>query len=40
MTREFVCECDDPECDVVVELPVAAFPRRAAAGPVVAAPHR
>lgn len=26
MTRDFVCECDDPECRELVELRVAAFP--------------
>lgn len=26
MRREFVCECDDPECSELVELRVAAFP--------------
>ncbi len=34
--RAFVCECDDPECDVVMELPVAVYEREAAAGAVVA----
>jgi broad-specificity NMP kinase len=37
--REFVCECDDVECDAIVELAVAAFARRADAGPVVAEGH-
>ena len=37
MVREFVCECDDRECDEVVELSIAAFSREADAGPVVAA---
>jgi hypothetical protein len=39
MVRSFVCECDDPECDVAVDLAVAAFERAAAVGPVVAAGH-
>jgi hypothetical protein len=39
MVRRFVCECDDVECDVPVELAVAAFQRTAAARPVVAAGH-
>jgi hypothetical protein len=39
MVRCFVCECDDPACDVPVELAVAAFQRAAAVGPVVVAGH-
>ena len=38
--REFVCECDDPECAEDVELAVAAFVRASRAGPVLADPHR
>lgn len=38
-TREFVCECDDPECRAVLVLPVAAFERAAVSGPVVAPAH-
>jgi hypothetical protein len=36
--REFVCECDDPDCDRVVEVAVAEFVRlaEADAAPVVA----
>jgi hypothetical protein len=34
MTRDFLCECDDPECRAVVTIPVAEFERRAQAGPV------
>jgi hypothetical protein len=30
MQREFVCECDDPDCGELVELRVAAFPGSAA----------
>jgi hypothetical protein len=37
--REFACECDDPECASVVELPVADFPR-ASYVPLVAAGHQ
>jgi hypothetical protein len=39
--RPFACECDDPECQAVVELAVAAFPRAAGGGewPVLAAGH-
>lgn len=37
--RDFVCECDDPECDTLVELPVAAYSRAADAGPVRAEGH-
>ncbi len=38
----FACECDDTECDDVVELAVAAFPRATDvdAGPVLAPGHR
>jgi hypothetical protein len=39
MVRRFVCECDDPECDLEVDLAVAPFQRAAAVGPVVAAGH-
>ncbi|MGH3116975.1 MAG: hypothetical protein ACRDQ2_07640, partial [Gaiellales bacterium] len=24
LVREFVCECDDPECQAIIELPIAA----------------
>jgi hypothetical protein len=34
VTRDFICECDDPECRVVVMITVAEFERRAARGPV------
>jgi hypothetical protein len=34
--RPFACECDDPECQEEVELPVASFARSAEGGPVVA----
>jgi hypothetical protein len=37
--RDFVCECDDPECDAVARLPVAAFVRAAESGRVVADAH-
>lgn len=42
MVRAFVCECDDPECDAVVELSVAAFARfaEADARPLLAPGHR
>lgn len=42
MVRAFVCECDDPECDAVIELSVAAFTRLAQTGaaPVLAVGHR
>ena len=36
MTRDFLCECDDPECRAVVTIPAAEFERRAVRGPVVA----
>ena len=39
MVRTFVCECDDPECDLPLELSVAAFQRAAANGPVLAGFH-
>jgi hypothetical protein len=39
MVGEFVCECDDPECDEVVELAVARFSRSAEGGPVLAPGH-
>ena len=39
LVRGFVCECDDLDCDELVELPVAAFERAAARGPVLAARH-
>jgi hypothetical protein len=39
LVRAFVCECDDQECDEVVELAVAAFERAAAEGPVLSASH-
>ena len=41
MVRAFVCECDDPECDAVVELAVAAFAgfADADAGPLLAPCH-
>jgi hypothetical protein len=38
MTRDFVCECDDPECGELVELRVAAFPS-SDAEPVLAPGH-
>ena len=38
MRREFVCECDDPECGELVELRVAAFPS-SDAGRVLAPGH-
>ena len=38
VTRDFLCECDDPECREVLVLAVADFERRAAAGRVLA--HR
>lgn len=37
--REFVCECDDPECAEGVELAVAAFVRASRTGTVLAAAH-
>jgi hypothetical protein len=36
VTRDFICECDDPECRVVITITAAEFERRAQAGPVVA----
>ena len=39
MVRTFVCECDDAECDLPLELSVAAFQRAAATGPVLAGSH-
>ena len=39
MVRTFVCECDDPECDLPLELSVAVFQRFAEAGPVFAGRH-
>ena len=39
MVRTFVCECDDTECDVPLELSVAFFQRSAEAGPVLAGSH-
>ena len=39
LVRSFVCECDDPECDEVVELSVAAFERAAEDGPALSARH-
>lgn len=41
MVRAFACECDDTECDEVVELAVAAFPRSTDADvePVLAPGH-
>jgi hypothetical protein len=38
LTRDFICECDDPECRAVVTIPAAEFERRALRGPVLA--HR
>jgi len=40
VTRDFLCECDDPECRAVLTIPVADFERTAASGPVVARSHR
>jgi hypothetical protein len=34
--RDFICECDDPECRMVLTVPVAKFERLAAFGPVLA----
>jgi hypothetical protein len=34
LTRDFICECDDPECRAVVLLTAAEWERRALAGPV------
>jgi AAA domain len=34
LTRDFLCECDDPECRVVITITAAEFERRARAGPV------
>ena len=37
--REFSCECGDADCNEVVELAIAAFPRSADAEPVLAPGH-
>jgi hypothetical protein len=34
VTRDFICECDDPECRALVTITVAEFERRAQDGPV------
>jgi hypothetical protein len=34
VTRNFLCECDDPECREMLVLPVAEFERRARTAPV------
>ncbi len=36
ITRDFICECDDPECGTVLTVPVAEWKRLAAEGPVLA----
>ena len=36
MTRDFICECDDPECRAVLTVRVAEFERLAVSGPVLA----
>jgi hypothetical protein len=38
LTRDFICECDDPECRATLVLTAAEFDRRAAHGPVTAQP--
>jgi hypothetical protein len=38
VTRDFMCECDDPECRATLVIPAAEFERRAARGPVTAQP--
>lgn len=34
LTRDFICECGDPECRAVVTIPAAEWERRAQIGPV------
>lgn len=36
LTRDFICECDEPECRAVLIIPVAEWERLAAEGPVLA----
>jgi hypothetical protein len=36
VTRDFICECDDPECRAVLTIPAAEFERASVEGPVVA----
>ena len=40
IARPFACECDDPECDALLELTVAEWERAATLGPVLAKGHR
>ena len=34
-SRDFICECDDPDCRAILVIPVTEFERAAARGPVV-----
>ena len=36
LTRDFICECDDPECRAILTIPAAEFERAAVHGPVLA----
>jgi hypothetical protein len=39
MVRDFICECDDPECRAVLEVSIAEFVRGSASGPLTAPGH-
>ena len=40
VVREFICECDDPECRAVLEVSITDFVRAASSGPLTAPGHR